>query len=106
MTTPPISHTILTTLAITSGVLSAQSATADDSAADLAKKLSNPIAALISVPLQNNSVCRGPGWRSRLGHPLRLHFSVSKKLTLANGKFVTKGLTQRQPASISLDNKW
>jgi hypothetical protein len=50
MTTAPIRHQILATLAFTSGTLSAQSATADDSAAELAKKLSNPIAALISVP--------------------------------------------------------
>lgn len=62
MTATPISHSILATLAITSGVLSAQSATADESAADLAKKLSNPIAALISVPLQNNFLFNvGPG---------------------------------------------
>ena len=54
MTTQQTQHSILATLALTSGMLAAQSATADDSAADLAKKLSNPIAALISVPLQSN----------------------------------------------------
>ena len=53
---------IRATLAITSGVLPAQSATADESAADLAKKLSYPIAALISVPMQNHLLSNvGPG---------------------------------------------
>ena len=47
---------------LASGMLSAQSATSDDSAADLAKKLSSPIAALISVPFQNNFLFGGgPG---------------------------------------------
>jgi len=62
MKTVSFRHSILATLALTSGVLSAENATAEDSAADLAKKLSNPIAALISVPLQNNLLYNvGPG---------------------------------------------
>ena len=42
------------TATLIAGALLATPATAQESAADLAKKLSNPIAALISVPLQFN----------------------------------------------------
>jgi hypothetical protein len=48
---PFVRHTLA---ALTAGLLAAAPAAAQDSAADLAKKLSNPIAALISVPLQLN----------------------------------------------------
>ena len=49
-------HTILKTLglAVALGVLPAFTANAVDDEAELAKKLSNPIASLISVPIQNN----------------------------------------------------
>jgi hypothetical protein len=47
---------LVSALAFTTTTLSAQDAATDDkaAAAELAKKLSNPVAALISVPLQNN----------------------------------------------------
>lgn len=41
-------------LSIGSGLAQSPSFASDDSAAELAKKLSNPVAALISVPFQNN----------------------------------------------------
>ncbi|MGH8644294.1 MAG: hypothetical protein ACREX4_07485 [Gammaproteobacteria bacterium] len=48
-------------LALAATNLSAQDAStnAPDDAAELAKKLSNPVAALISVPFQNNFEFRG-----------------------------------------------
>jgi hypothetical protein len=55
-------HLITAILGITTGILSAQSASDSDEAAELAKKLSNPVAALISVPIQSNSLFNaGPG---------------------------------------------
>lgn len=49
----PILH-VTASLLMLSAVASAQEAAAGDAAAELAKKLSNPVAALISVPFQNN----------------------------------------------------
>jgi len=47
-------HSLPAMAAILLSFCSATSATADESSADLAKKLSNPVAALISVPFQFN----------------------------------------------------
>lgn len=53
---------VLATLAFATGVLSAETPAQLEQAADLAKKLNNPVADLISVPLQNNFLFNvGPG---------------------------------------------
>jgi hypothetical protein len=57
-------HPVLATLLLTTGVLSAQTETTNESvsATELAKKLNNPVADLISVPIQNNFLFNvGPG---------------------------------------------
>lgn len=52
----------LATLLLAPGIVAAETAPAPAQAADLAKKLNNPVADLISVPLQNNILFNvGPG---------------------------------------------
>ena len=58
----PNPHPIVAALAFTTGILAAETPAVSDSSAELAKKLANPIANLISVPLQNNFLFNvGPG---------------------------------------------
>ena len=47
-------HAWMTALAVSALVLVAPARAQDEQAAELAKKLSNPLAALISVPMQYN----------------------------------------------------
>ena len=58
MTTMQPTRHLITTLALAGTMLSAHAATppatAPDQAEELAKKLNNPVADLISVPFQNN----------------------------------------------------
>jgi len=60
-------------------------AQAQESEAELAKKLANPVASLISVPLQNNyDCCYGPsdGWRYTLNVQPVIPISVAPKWNL------------------------
>jgi len=73
-------------LGVVQGHAQATPTTADDDAAELAKKLSNPVAALISVPFQNNFEFGGgpndDGFRYQLNIQPVVPFSLSTNWNL------------------------
>lgn len=75
----------IASLLIAIGVAAPAAALADDQDADLAKQLSNPVASLISVPLQNNfDCCVGPagGLRDTLNIQPVIPFALSPQWNL------------------------
>lgn len=68
---PTVSQRVLTLDATTTGTTTSTGAGGTDNAADLAKKLANPVASLISVPLQYN-VDFGIGPRNAQRHTLNI----------------------------------
>ena len=72
---------LIAAFAATSGVLSAATTVPDDSSEGLAKKLSNPIAALITAPFQNNflyGVGPGNGFRETTNFQPVIPFSLNE----------------------------
>jgi hypothetical protein len=80
-----LSIILLIVLSFYSGSLEAQDAKPEVSAEELAKKLSNPVAALISVPFQNNTdigIGQYNGSRNTLNFQPVIPISLSPKLNL------------------------
>jgi len=97
---------ITLTLALIGGILSAQAATESDAAADLAKKLANPIANLISVPLQNNflfNVGPGNGFRETTNIQPVIPFELNEHWNLISRTILPYC---KQPVSVGLMGTW
>jgi hypothetical protein len=87
---------VLLTGSFITGILKAQEAKPEISAEDLAKKLSNPVASLISVPFQNNTdVGIGPnnGSKNTLNFQPVIPISLSPKLNLIS-RFIIPVVSQ------------
>jgi hypothetical protein len=82
---------------IFTGILEAQEAKKEVSAEELAKKLSNPVAALISVPFQNNmdiGIGQYNGSRNTLNFQPVIPITLSPKLNLIT-RFIVPIISQR-----------
>jgi hypothetical protein len=82
---------------VLSGILKAQDAKPATSAEELAKKLSNPVAALISVPFQNNmdiGIGQYNGSRNTLNFQPVIPISLSPKLNLVT-RYIIPIISQR-----------
>lgn len=97
---------ILATVALTGGVLFAQPATESDAAADLAKKHANPIANLVSVPLQSNflfNVGPGNGFRETTNIQPVIPFELNEHWNLISRTILPY---RKQPVSVGLMGTW
>ena len=76
---------MLLTFPVLTGILKAQDAKPETSAEELAKKLSNPVAALISIPFQNNmdiGIGQYNGSKNTLNFQPVIPISLTSKLNL------------------------
>lgn len=97
---------VLAALAFAPCIVSAEPATAPDQAAELAKKLNNPVADLISVPFQNNfqfNVGSGNGFREVTNIQPVIPFELSEHWNLISRTILP---VREQPVSIGLMGTW
>ena len=88
---------LLFIISVLTGILKAQDAKPEVSAEELAKKLSNPVAALISVPFQNNTdigIGQYNGSRNTLNFQPVIPISLSPKLNLVT-RYIIPFISQR-----------
>lgn len=97
---------VLTVLTFATGIVSAETATQPDQAAELAKKLNNPVADLISVPFQNNlqfNVGPGDGFREVTNIQPVIPFELSEHWNLISRTILP---IREQSVSIGLMGTW